>query len=79
MLLYFFLDKEVQDSLNKDLLGFKHLVNGRQGMWLKDFWFWADGCPACSSLLNLGAQTLENKETQFYLLIIHRSSQEALW
>ena len=41
MLLYFFLDKEIQDSLNKDLilLGFKHPVNGRQGMKAQAFWF----------------------------------------
>lgn len=67
MLLYFFLDKEVQDSLNKDLAWVQTPCEWQTGDVGSGFLVLSRWLSSCSSLLNLGAQTLRKQRNSVLL------------
>ena len=67
MLLYFFLDKQVQDSLNKDLAWVQTPCEWQTGYEDSGFLVLSQCLSSCSSLLNLGAQSLRKKRNSVLL------------
>ena len=67
MLLYFFLDKQVQDSLNKDLAWVQTPCEWQTGDEGSGFLVLSQWLSSCSSLLNLGAQSLRKQRNSVLL------------
>lgn len=67
MLLYFFLDKEIQDSLNKDLAWVQTPCEWQTGDEGSGFLVLSRWLFPCSSLLNLSAQSLRKQRSSVLL------------